>query len=194
MRRRSRRSAACCSSLPADTVVAVGRRILPRPRRPKRPPSACGCCRAASHRVYTAVCLIAPKGRTSRRVVDTRVRFKRLSREDIESYLVSDEWRGKAGGYAIQGRAEVVRAAFSGSHSGVVGLPLYETITAAGGRLSGLLYLDERRPSGMTSADPPEAAPALPDLRQAIAAEVSPLLLGGAPISISAAGSAGDMR
>jgi septum formation protein len=81
-----------------------------------------------SHRVYTAVCLITPRGQRLLRVVDTRVRFKRLTREDIESYLVSDEWRGKAGGYAIQGRADAFVRHLNGSYSNVVGLPLYETI------------------------------------------------------------------
>jgi len=86
--------------LAADTVVAVGRRILPKP---ELVDEAAQCLRLLSgrnHRVYTALCLITPKRKYRQRVVETRVRFKRLSSEDIESYLGSGEWRGKAGGYA----------------------------------------------------------------------------------------------
>ena len=72
--------------------------------------------------------LLAPNGKKTTRCSETKVRFKRLSREDIETYLKCDEWRGKAGGYAIQGRAEAFVRYLSGSHSGVIGLPLYETV------------------------------------------------------------------
>jgi septum formation protein len=72
--------------------------------------------------------VIAPNGQKTTRCCETKVRFKRLSREDIESYLKSDEWRGKAGGYAIQGRAEAFVRYLTGSYSGVMGLPLYETV------------------------------------------------------------------
>ena len=82
-----------------------------------------------AHKVYSSVCLISPSGSKRSRVSESKVRFKRLSREDINSYLASDEWRGKAGGYAIQGRAEAFVRMLNGSHSGVVGLPLYETIS-----------------------------------------------------------------
>jgi septum formation protein len=81
-----------------------------------------------SHWVYSAICLIAPGGKLRTRISETKVRFKRFSREDIEAYLASGEWRGKAGGYAIQGRAEAFVRMLQGSHSGVVGLPLYETM------------------------------------------------------------------
>ena len=74
------------------------------------------------------MCLIAPGNRVSTRCVETKVRFKRLSREDVDSYLASGEWRGKAGGYAIQGRAEAFVRMLTGSYSGVMGLPLYETV------------------------------------------------------------------
>jgi septum formation protein len=114
--------------LAADTVVAVGRRILPKP---ELVDEAAQCLRLLSgrnHRVYTALCLITPKRKYRQRVVETRVRFKRLSSEDIESYLGSGEWRGKAGGYAIQGRAARFIAFVSGSYSNVVGLPLFETV------------------------------------------------------------------
>lgn len=115
--------------LGADTVVAVGRRILPKPELTEE---AAACLRLLSgraHRVYTALCLITPKGKTRNRLVESRVRFKRLSREEIDLYLASGEWEGKAGGYAIQGRAGAFVTKLSGSYSNVVGLPLYETMT-----------------------------------------------------------------
>ena len=74
------------------------------------------------------VCEIAPGKKLSSRCVETKVRFKRLSREDLDSYIASNEWRGKAGGYAIQGRAEAFVRLLAGSHSAVIGLPLYETV------------------------------------------------------------------
>ncbi len=79
------------------------------------------------HRVYTGIAIAAPDGRTGQRCVVTSVTFKRLSREDTAWYLDSGEWRGKAGGYGIQGRAAILVRALSGSYSNVVGLPLYET-------------------------------------------------------------------
>jgi septum formation protein len=115
--------------LAADTVVAVGRRILPKP---ELTDEAAGCLRLLSgraHRVQTALCLITPSGRVRSRVVETRVRFKRLSREEIDIYLASGEWEGKAGGYAIQGRAGAFVTRLVGSYPNVVGLPLYETLT-----------------------------------------------------------------
>ncbi len=80
-----------------------------------------------SHRVYTGLCLITPSGQQRRRLVETRIRFKRLSSKELESYLASAEWRGKAGGYAIQGIAGAFVVKLTGSYHSVVGLPLYET-------------------------------------------------------------------
>jgi septum formation protein len=114
--------------LAADTAVTVGRRLLPKTETPEDATDCLSLLSGRAHRVYTAICLVTPKGRRLLRVVDTRVRFKRLTREEIESYLVSDEWRGKAGGYAIQGRAEAFVRHLNGSYTNVVGLPLYETI------------------------------------------------------------------
>ncbi len=119
--------------LAADTVVAVGRRILPNP---EFTDEAAGCLRLLSgraHRVYGALCLITPKGKIRNRIVETRLRFKRLSREEIESYLASGEWEGKAGGYAIQGRAGAFVTRLSGSYTNVVGLALYETMALLSG-------------------------------------------------------------
>jgi septum formation protein len=119
--------------LAADTVVAVGRRILPKPEVLEE---AAACLRLLSgrtHRVYTGVCLVTPRDALRSRLVETRVRFKRLSNEDLESYLASGEWRGKAGGYAVQGLAGGFVTKIVGSYTNVVGLPLYETTTLLAG-------------------------------------------------------------
>jgi septum formation protein len=111
----------------ADTVVAVGRRILPKA---DLLDEAAQCLRLLSgrnHRVHTAVCLVTPSGAFRQRLVETKVRFKRLNDEDIEAYLASGEWRGKAGAYAAQGIAGSFIVKLVGSYSNVVGLPLYET-------------------------------------------------------------------
>jgi septum formation protein len=119
--------------LGADTVVAVGRRILPKA---ELLDEAAQCLRLLSgrnHRVYTAICLVTPKEAFRQRLVETRVRFKRLSPQDIEAYLASGEWRGKAGGYAAQGLAGSFIVKMVGSYSNVVGLPLYETVALLSG-------------------------------------------------------------
>ena len=117
----------------ADTVVAVGRRVMPKADMLE---DAAACLRMLSgrnHRVYTGICLVTPKEAFRQRLVETRVRFKRLSNEDLEGYLASGEWRGKAGGYAIQGLAGTFVVKMVGSYTNVVGLPLYETITLLDG-------------------------------------------------------------
>lgn len=114
--------------LAADTVVAVGRNILPKA---ELLDEATYCLRLLSgrtHKVFTGICLITPSGKVRNRVVTTKVRFKRLSNEESESYLASGEWRGKAGGYAIQGLAGTFVVKIIGSYTNVVGLPLYETV------------------------------------------------------------------
>ncbi len=119
--------------LAADTVVAVGRRILPKA---ELLDEAAQCLRLLSgrnHRVYTAICLVTPKEAFRQRLVETRVRFKRLSEQDIEAYLASGEWRGKAGGYAMQGLAGTFVVKMVGSYTNVVGLPLYETVALLSG-------------------------------------------------------------
>src|SRR5215211_2900071 len=119
--------------LAADTVVAVGRRILPKA---ELLDEAAQCLRLLSgrnHRVYSGICLVTPKENFRQRLVETRVRFKRLSDEDIEAYLASGEWRGKAGGYAIQGLAGTFVVKVVGSYTNVVGLPLYETAALLAG-------------------------------------------------------------
>jgi septum formation protein len=113
--------------LAADTVVALGRRILPKADDPETARECLELLSGRAHRVYTGVHLISPEGQNYSRVVETKLRFKRFTRMDIESYLACEEWRGKAGGYAIQGRAEVFVRTLAGSFSNVVGLPLHET-------------------------------------------------------------------
>ncbi len=115
--------------LAADTVVALGRRVLPKADYIDEATSCLRLLSGRTHRVYTAVSLITPAGKERQKLVETRVRFKRLSREEIDSYLASGEWRGKAGGYAIQGLAAVFVVKLSGSYSNVVGLPLHETVS-----------------------------------------------------------------
>lgn len=115
--------------LAADTVVAVGRRILPKAEFQEEASECLLLLSGRSHHVYTAVALATPKGTIRQRLVETKVRFKRLSRIEMETYLASGEWRGKAGGYAIQGLAGSFVVKLVGSYPSVVGLPLYETIT-----------------------------------------------------------------
>ena len=98
-----------------------------------RPRSACACSRAAATASTLGLCVVTPKEGFRERLVETRVAFKHLSRSDIEAYLASGEWRGKAGGYAIQGRAGAFVTKLVGSHSSVIGLPLYETLSVLGG-------------------------------------------------------------
>ena len=119
--------------LAADTVVAVGRRILPKCEAAEEAESCLRLLSGRAHRVYTGVTLVTPAGATRRKLVETRVRFKRLSSSDIADYLGGGEWRGKAGGYAIQGGAEAFVIRLVGSHSSVVGLPLYETVSLLAG-------------------------------------------------------------
>jgi septum formation protein len=95
---------------------------------PKRHARPCCCCQAVLTGCSRRSALVAPGGREKSKVVDTKVRFKRLSRADIDAYLLSDEWRGKAGGYAIQGKAAAFVRFLSGSYSCVVGLPVHETL------------------------------------------------------------------
>ncbi len=119
--------------LAADTVVAVGRRILPKCEISEEAEDCLRLLSGRQHHVYTAVSLITPKGAERRKLVETRLRFKRLSEAEIAAYIESGEWRGKAGGYAIQGLAEVFVVKLVGSYTAVVGLPLYETICLLAG-------------------------------------------------------------
>jgi septum formation protein len=113
--------------LAADTVVGLGRRILPKAETEAEARRCLELLSGRRHQVTTGVVLLTPEGRQVQRLVTSAVTFQRLTAAQVEDYLAGGEWRGKAGGYAIQGRAEVFVRFLSGSHSNVVGLPLFET-------------------------------------------------------------------
>ncbi len=115
--------------LAADTVVGLGRRILPKAEVLDEASTCLRLLSGRNHRVYTGLTLVTPNGSMRHRLVETRVRFKRLSRDEMEAYLASGEWRGKAGGYAIQGIAGSFVVKLVGSYTNVVGLPLYEAVS-----------------------------------------------------------------
>ena len=119
--------------LAADTVVAVGRRILPKVHTEAEGRACLALLSGRAHRVLTAVAVQAPGGRTARRVVESRLHFKRLTAREIDSYLASGEGVGKAGGYGVQGRAGAFVMNLQGSYPAVVGLPLYETLNLLSG-------------------------------------------------------------
>ena len=113
--------------LAGDTVVAAGRRILPKAENEATARECLALLSGRRHRVLSAVALAAPDGTIRERLSETQLKFKRLSPAEIDAYITGGEWHGKAGGYAIQGMAEALIPWIQGSHSGVVGLPLYET-------------------------------------------------------------------
>lgn len=119
--------------LGSDTVVAVGRRVLPKVEDEADGRACLQLLSGRAHKVLTGVAVVAPDGRRAQRLVETRVHFKRLTAEEIARYLASGEGMGKAGGYAIQGRAGAFVISLQGSYSGVVGLPLYETANLLAG-------------------------------------------------------------
>jgi len=130
--RMAREKALACAAagefvLSGDTVVALGRRILPKAEDEATARQCLTLISGRRHRVLSAVALLYPDGTLRERLSETVVQFKQLFPAEIDSYIASGEWHGKAGGYAIQGSAEGMIARISGSHSGVVGLPLYET-------------------------------------------------------------------
>ena len=114
--------------LAADTVVAVGRRLLEKAGDEQEARRFLELLSGRAHRVLTGVTVLAPDGREAGRVSDSRLHFKRLTPAEVDGYVASGEWRGKAGGYGVQGRAGGFVLDLHGSYSGVVGLPLYETL------------------------------------------------------------------
>ena len=112
--------------LAADTVVGCGRRILPKAETPEQARQCLELLSGRRHHVYGGICLITPDGKPHARLCDTAVKFKRLTKRDIERYLASGEWEGKAGGYAIQGLAAGFIPFIQGSYSNVVGLSLHD--------------------------------------------------------------------
>ncbi len=119
--------------LSADTVVSVGRRILPKPETTEEADECLQLLSGRQHRVFTAVSLSSPSGQETNRLVEARIRFKRLGAMEVDAYLAAGEWRGKAGGYAIQGLAGTFVVKLVGSYTAVVGLPLYETVSLLAG-------------------------------------------------------------
>lgn len=126
--RRAREAGMNAIVVSADTVVAVGRRVLPKPDMQDEAEHCLRLLSGRNHRVFTGICVVSARGRARTRLVETRLRFRRLSGDDIAAYLASGEWRGKAGGYAIQGVAGSFVVKLTGSYSNVVGLPLAETV------------------------------------------------------------------
>ncbi|MBX7250284.1 MAG: Maf family nucleotide pyrophosphatase [Caulobacteraceae bacterium] len=113
--------------LAADTVVAVGRRLMGKAETAEEARQWLNLMSGRNHRVLTGVAVVAPDGRAASRVAEARVAFKRLSASDLDAYLATDEWRGKAGAYGVQGAAGSFVTGIVGSYTAIVGLPLYET-------------------------------------------------------------------
>ena len=163
--------------LAADTVVSVGRQIMPKAEIADDALANLRTLSGRTHRVYTGICVIGPNGALRQRLIETRVRFKRLSRQDIQSYIASDEWRGKAGGYAIQGLAGSFVVRLIGSYTSVVGLPLAETLALLAGEGYDIhatwraprMVLEDDAAADWPERDPPDAddaddaAPASPE-------------------------------
>jgi septum formation protein len=114
--------------LAADTVVGVGRRILPKTETEPEERECLRLLSGRSHDVFTGVAVIGPDGRKASRIVACRVTFKRMSHSEIEGYVAHGDWRGKAGGYAVQTQAASFVTNISGSYTAIVGLPLYESV------------------------------------------------------------------
>ncbi|MBL4595600.1 MAG: septum formation protein Maf [Robiginitomaculum sp.] len=114
-------------ALTADTVVGVGRRNLGKPEDAAQARKFLELLSGRAHKVWTGVALTLKDGQQIHRIVSTRLQFKRLSRQEVNAYITSNDWQGKAGGYGIQGMAEMFVRSLSGSYSNVMGLPLHET-------------------------------------------------------------------
>jgi len=127
-------------TLAADTVVCVGRRILPKAEIAEEAEDCLALLSGRAHRVYTGLALVTATGARRARLIESRVRFKRLSRTELGAYLDSGEWRGKAGAYAIQGLAGAFVVRLIGSYSNVVGLPLAETAALLAGEGYSVLH------------------------------------------------------
>lgn len=146
-----------CFTLGADTVVAVGTRVLGKAETAAEAEAFLNRLSGRRHHVYTAITLVCPDGSASHRVVDSAVIIARLTQSDVAAYIATDEWRGKSGGYAIQGYAAGFIRYLSGSYSAVVGLPLFETAQLLRGR--GYVPGPEAAPA--VAHHPPEAAAAV---------------------------------
>lgn len=120
----------------SDTVVALGRRVFGKPRDEAEARKMIGLLQGRAHKVLTGVAVQGPDGRIASRLSETRLRWKRLTSQEIDAFIATGEWQGVAGGYRIQGRAAAFTLELQGSYTGVVGLPLYETLAL----LEGLGY------------------------------------------------------
>jgi len=120
--------------LGADTVVTVGLRVLPKTETEAEVRACLHLLSGRNHKVMTAIAVVAPDGAVAGRLVETRVQFKRLEPTELDAYVAGGEWRGKAGGYGVQGRAGAFVISLHGSYTAVVGLPLYETLSLLQGR------------------------------------------------------------
>src|SRR3978361_1082676 len=167
--------------LAADTVVAVGRRILPKAELVDEASQCLRLLSGRNHRVYTAICLVTPKEAFRQRLIETRVRFKRLSEDDINAYIGSGEWRGKAGGYAVQGIAGTFVVKMVGSYSNIVGLPLYESMSLLGGEGFPIRFGWVKASSTTTPSRLPQIRQGLPDRRQARGRGLQAVLLRTLP-------------
>ncbi len=127
--------------LAADTVVGVGRRILPKTETEEEERECLRLLSGRAHDVFTGIAVIGPDGRSTSRVASCRVTFKRLSHEEVEGYVASGDWKGKAGGYAVQGQASAFVTWIAGSYTSIVGLPIQETVAL----LEGLGFPSSRR-------------------------------------------------
>ena len=125
----------------ADTIVACGRRILPKPINRSQAKKNLSLLSGRRHRVIGCVCVLGPSGVLTSRCVTTTVSFKRLHNDEVDFYVVNEEWRDKAGGYAIQGHAACFVQSINGSYSNIVGLPLFETY----GILSGMGFIFQKK-------------------------------------------------
>ncbi len=123
--------------LAADTVVGCGRRILPKAETDKEARFCLKLLSGRRHKVFGGICFIQPDGKSISRVSETVVQFKHMSDRDVETYIASGEWQGKAGGYAIQGLAAGYIKFIGGSYSNVVGLSLYDTMKILDGKILG---------------------------------------------------------
>ncbi len=137
--------------LAADTVVACGRRILPKAGDEDQARYCLDLLSGRRHRVFSGVAVVDARRRVRSRLVDSTVAFKRLERSEVDAYVACGEWRGKAGGYAIQGRAALFVRWLRGSFSGIVGLPLHETAAMLSG--AGYPVLEAQGRSGAGACD-----------------------------------------
>lgn len=122
-----------CFVLAADTTVALGRRILGKPENESEARKFLELMSGRNHRVYGGIAVVTPAGKMVARAVETTVKFKHLSKSEMDAYIASGEWQGKAGGYGIQGKAAAFVASINGSYTNIVGLSIYDIMNILNG-------------------------------------------------------------